>query len=438
MDTELPSYSRISNPTSHASSATGHTVSLERSHGHKWLSLTVKSRSPDSAPLPSFYAGDVISGCVNLDIMKSEPIKAITIQVIGVLMLIGSEEEVFFNIEKDIWNPSMMLPNGVNVPRLGSGRYNWPISIRLPRETRVSVRGSEQAVPLPPTYTGRASPAYVDYRLVVTVKRGTMRVNETLQTTFGFLSVTQPALPSPMLQKAYRENLPIMGPEADPEGWYVLPAVRVSGTVFGAKQVEIGCTLAIAKPLSYCRGSPMPLMISMSGKDEHALDLLAAPSSIRVLLVKTVTVGSNTPREGAERRDAGDSFREIVAQGVFWPIRNAVSGSRRTRRVLQGEVDVKRFLHPSFSFPNIAVTYSLELLPFEATGFVASPHLSNVLAGQQIEITSVPARGIVARSHAPPEYVQEQAGDYNNAIRMLEGWNQRFLQGQGRASILPP
>ncbi|KAH7930681.1 hypothetical protein BV22DRAFT_1000220 [Leucogyrophana mollusca] len=443
MDSELPRYSRFSNGASQSTSNAGGTdyvVSLERGNGQRWLSLSVKSRAPDSSSLPSFYAGDSISGCANLDIAKSESIRAITVQVIAVVMLVGREEEIFLKIEQDLWNPSMNLPDGTNVSRLGSGRYSWPFSIRLPRETQVSGKGEKRMHPLPPTYTGRASPAYIDYRLVLTVKRGAMRPNETLHTAFAYMVVTQSGLPSPMLQKAYRDNLPIMGPERDPEGWNVLHAVRILGTLFGSKSVEVTCTLAIAKPLSYARGCPMPLMMSFVGRDEQALDLLSAPSSIRVFLVKSLITGSDSTRGDVERRDSDEQYQEVVARAVFWPTGNGASSSRGNTRVLQGEIDVKRSLVPSFSFPQLTVTYSLEFHPFNATGFVASLSTSGALASQRVAVTSLPARGISARSHAPPEYAQEQAGDYNTSIGLLEAGNQRFAQ-YGRTAmqhILPP
>ena len=37
-----------------------------------------------------------------------------------------------------------------------------------------------QVYPLPPSFSERASPAYLDYKLTVTVKKGAFRVNQTL------------------------------------------------------------------------------------------------------------------------------------------------------------------------------------------------------------------------------------------------------------------
>jgi hypothetical protein len=85
MEGELPGYTpRAGN--SHASqdvlpTGSERTISLEDNKGHKWLLLSVKSRAPTPNSLPAFYAGDLISGNVTLDILKSESSKAIVLKV---------------------------------------------------------------------------------------------------------------------------------------------------------------------------------------------------------------------------------------------------------------------------------------------------------------------------------------------------------------------
>ena len=82
-DHELPKYTPRagSSQASQNVLTTGseHTTSLEDSKGHKWFILSVKSRAPPDS-LPGFYAGDLISGKVTLDILKSESCKAIMLK----------------------------------------------------------------------------------------------------------------------------------------------------------------------------------------------------------------------------------------------------------------------------------------------------------------------------------------------------------------------
>ena len=50
--------------------------------------------------------------------------------------------------------------------------------------------------------------------------------------------------PSALRRLAYSEGSPLLGPDADPEGWKVLPAVTIAGTLFEAKSVEVTATVS--------------------------------------------------------------------------------------------------------------------------------------------------------------------------------------------------
>lgn len=119
----------------------------------------------------------------------------------------------------------------------------------------------------------------------------------------------------------------------------------------------------------------------------------------------------------------------------------------KEKRVLQGEVEVKRSFKPSCLFPKFATRYRLELRPFEAPGFVAtvsgttttsssrasskSKFLSNAssmtpLLNNPVTIVNFPTPGVVLRSRLPLEYAQEKGADYRNFVGLLENGNQRF------------
>lgn len=91
----------------------------------------------------------------------------------------GQEEFRFLDIKQTLWAPS--AKEGKQPTRL-NGHYSWPFEITLPQEVAVSAtttRKEEKLYKLPPSFTEKASPAYIDYRLIVTVKRGAFRVNQT-------------------------------------------------------------------------------------------------------------------------------------------------------------------------------------------------------------------------------------------------------------------
>ncbi|KAG2075333.1 hypothetical protein BDR04DRAFT_1150147 [Suillus decipiens] len=428
-DNELPGYT----PRAGSSVAPRHalapgserTISLEDSKGHKWLFLSVTSRAPTSESWPVFCAGDLILGNVTLEVLKSESSKAIVVTVTASTTLIGQEEQKFLVIEKDLWTPAMALPDGSVVPRLEKGHYSWPFEIALPNETEVLDRKEKKSFPLPPSFTERASPAYINYKITITIKRNALRVNQTLTTDFVYIPITKPELPSPMFQKACQENIPFIGPEGDSEGWYILPPVTVTGTLFGAKRGNVDFNLALAKPLSYARGSAMPLWLTFTGTDEQALDLLANDQAIHIFLMRSLATGSDATNDQAGKRTG--SFVNIMARAVFWPARD---GSTIGKRVLQGEVSLKKTLKQSVIFPRFSVRYHLEVHPFEAVGFVHEPHVSGPLLTQPVNVTSFNATGIVMRPFAPPKYAEE-IENFNNNVGVLENGNQRFYHHGG-------
>ena len=79
-------------------------------------------------------------------------------------------------------------------------------------------------------------------------------------TTFSYAPVTRPELPSRMLQKAYNENLSLVGPEGrecalirviclnfyagDPDGWHSVPPLTIQGKFFGSHTAEV--TLSVS------------------------------------------------------------------------------------------------------------------------------------------------------------------------------------------------
>lgn len=182
-DNELPGYTPRAGssaaPLDASTPGSEHTISLEDSKGHKWLLLSVKSRAPSPESWPVFCAGDLISGRVTLDILKSESSKAIVVTVTAMTTSVGQEGQGFLVIEKELWTPAMALPNGSMMPKLEKGRYTWPFEIALPDETEVLDRKEKKRFPLPPSFTERASPAYINYRITVIIKRGALRVNQT-------------------------------------------------------------------------------------------------------------------------------------------------------------------------------------------------------------------------------------------------------------------
>ncbi|KAF9466643.1 hypothetical protein BDZ94DRAFT_1212834 [Collybia nuda] len=423
-DSELPSYGEVlAAPQAHGQLE--HSYALEI-NSHKWLSLFVKSRASSPKSQPMFLQGDVIVGRVELHLEKAETVKGIMIAIEAGTTVVGQEEFKFLDEKQTLWAPGL---DGVkNTPKL-KGRYTWPFRLILPSMIPVmGAKGKEKKTyNLPPYFSERAGPVYIDYRLVVTVRRGPLRVNQTLTTIFGYQPVTIPEAPSQLRQLAYKQGTPILVPGEDPDGWKVLPVVHVKGTLFEVKRVEVKCTLAIALPLTYAVGSPMPLILTLKSPDTQALDVLSAPNAIRLHLIRSMTTGSDATDEGMTRR-TDNYFLEGVGQAYFW----TSSEQDGNKRVLQGELEISRNLKPSFVFPRFTIQYHLELLPFKAPGFVSAIMEGDVaLLTEKVTIATMQTPGITPRSRAPPGYERPQQVDYNKSVGFLENGNQRFYHHTG-------
>ena len=192
---------------------------------------------------------------------------------------VGQEELTFLTISKDLADSKSGKLKG---------KQSWNFALTVPGETAVGEKPKAKAETyrLPPTFSGRmiflcrrlvvdlliierASPAYIDYKLVVTVRRGAFKVNQTyeltrserriprltvsrcrLTTSFFYLPLTRAEPPSPLRLAAYQNGHALIGPEGDPVGWKVLPPVQVSGTLFSTKPVAIECTVRTNTSLS--------------------------------------------------------------------------------------------------------------------------------------------------------------------------------------------
>ncbi|KAJ7094264.1 hypothetical protein C8R44DRAFT_814125 [Mycena epipterygia] len=421
----LPGYTRQAAAPALGATRSEHKYSLE-TKGRHWLFIYVKSRSP-SAASPAFYVeGDTVAGRVELDIDKSESVKSITIAIQGGTTAVGQEEQVFLDLNQELWPAAGEKSGG----KLAKGAYSWPFTFTLP--TKVSpVDAKGVVIAAPPSFSERASPAYIDYRIVATVKRGAFKVKQTLTTNFAYLPLIQPEPPSLMRQLAYKEGSELIGPEGDPTGWKILQPLKFKGKLFDAKEVDVECTLAIATPLSFTIGSSIPLTLTLKSDDVHALDTLANTKATRLHLVRSIALGSDAMEDRAERR-SNTFFVTGVGQAFFWP--STEGAPEPGTRTMRGELDVKKHLKPSFLFPRFSVRYTLELLPFAVTGFTSlDTEPGKSLLSEPVKIATKHVPGITPRSYAPPGYEKPPENDYNSAVGYLENGNQRFYHHHGFA-----
>ncbi|KAI0696900.1 hypothetical protein BC835DRAFT_1271093 [Cytidiella melzeri] len=410
----LPRYSRASFTSVQSVELLEQVYTLQDSKSRPFVWMHVKSRAKEKKTWPLFCERDTIRGTVEVDFDKTDA-KAVSIALTGGVTAIGQEELIFLTSTKELWNAKVSgkAPNG---------KMSWPFTIPIPPEVDVADRpkGKPEPYKLPPTFSERASPAYIDYKLTVTVKRGALRVNQILSTSIYYTPLSRAEPPSPLRQAAYLEGTNLVGPDGDPEGWHTCSQVRVTGTLFKTREVHIDCTISLAKPLSYAAGSPVPIFVSFSSDDQQALDLLCTPTAVKVVLVRERLIGAVATRQAAG--NSSNVVREVMGTAGFWP--SPEGSSEPLKRRLQGELEIKKTLRPTFTFPTFALRYDVCMYPSQAPGFVGTNPTTPLLT-ERVTIGALNAPGITPKSYAPPGYVHATEHTWNAAAGYLENGDQR-------------
>ncbi|KAG8821137.1 hypothetical protein FRB91_002573 [Serendipita sp. 411] len=411
------------------------------SHPSPWLSLRVKSNASPSHQHPIYFDKDIVEGSVHLN-LSDNPTSIVGISVIvrGQLFSVGGDHAPFLELSQTLWSSSMGHPSNAGSrqsPFTGrlSGSYSWPFSIPLPPRVVVG----NQSVPLPPTFAPKASSTFIDYKIQVLVQRGPLRVNNTLTTSFVYLPRLRAPRPSPLLEAAYQNHSPILGPSLDSEGWDVLPARTVPGVIFGARKTSVDCSLSLSQPTRpvraerrysdsyeaalpqariYARDCPIHLHITLESYDTQLLDLLNA-SSLKIQLVQQVRTQTTTDPAASSsssshphtvhrlyKADASNNeIEEPVVIGSCWKsFSGAQTGLVQTsnRRHYEAELIIRKDLKPSFTFPSLSLQYNVQLL-IEVTGFVPLQKQRPVFSEPVTIVTDRP-RGPLPSSQVPPPY----------------------------------
>ncbi|KAF5391659.1 hypothetical protein D9757_002486 [Collybiopsis confluens] len=354
-----------------------------------WAVLRVHSKGPEGG-LPTFLEGEQIKGSVTLDssMSNSRHISAVRVIVRGELS-IGTQEAdrvTFLELASTLWAKDSPEPRR---------DLHWPFSVSLPRQVITSSGTAKEieAYPLPPTFIER-------------------------NTTFVYIPTTRPDPPSLLRQLAYQERSSLLGPNADPDGWYTLPPTKVSGKLFNNRVVEVTCRLSLAKPLCYTRGSVIPLSLTLTSADSQALDLLSSRQALAVRLRRKIaSKHAGTRAEiGAPWSGLWPSMEDsvdVLHSAIWWkrPGDNISSGDTsgsQLSRELEGEILLSKNLKPTFRISHFGTEYFVVMLPFTTTSFVPSTLAQRFNNGPLItvpvEIATMYPKGPRPIAHSPPEY----------------------------------
>ncbi|TRM64338.1 hypothetical protein BD626DRAFT_491497 [Schizophyllum amplum] len=395
VDEELPCYSRRDNLPSPSTprTPTEHTYTLGDGK-RPWLSLTMVSNARAGAVVPQYHEKEHVRGTVHLRADKRDSIQAVNLLIKGRVITGASAGDsfTFLNLNAPLWSRS----GGVHSENVPEGDA-WQFSIPLPINTTVHMGdGSERTFALPGTFLEKDAPVSVKYDFVVIAARGKLRSDGQINATFGYAPSSRPLPPSIYRQIAYQQGTHIPSPLADPEGWHTRRDVLVRGTLFCARQVELTCQLSLARPLTYTRGSVLPLYLTMAGPDLECVDLLGAPQAIVVVLQRRIAYRTAGQREQ----------RDEVGRAVWWPAQPPSPDC--LTRDLEGEIHLTKDLKPSCNVPSFVLSYHVVMYPFEATGFKPGPPTTSDghVARELVDIATMHPKGPIPRpiAYTPPAY----------------------------------
>jgi len=386
----------------------------------------VRSRAKATGSMPLFIEGDTITGSVVLDLVSKKKLKGVTLTLEGETLRVGEEPLVFYKDTRPLWTPDANETKASNL----SGSVVWPFSMSLPREVHVAStsKGIPNAIKAPPSFTDRASPAYIDYRLIVTFRRGALRVNQVLTASLSYVLLTRIPPLSALRLAAYEAGGQMAGPNVEAADWKSLNPIKLKGTSFGNRSIEVEYTFAVGAPLIYAPNSPVPLWITIAGADEQVTALLISSKSVSVQLRRSLAIGLDADDDGrVERTDT--TFLELCARGVIWPPSDNLGAKTvPAKHVLEGELFIPAKTKPSFIFPNVSLRYFVDFSLAEIPGLSFPGHIPNKpLASQKIDIALDSSHRRNFSSRAPPSYALEQSTRYDTSIGVLTAANQRFL-----------
>ncbi|TFK40191.1 hypothetical protein BDQ12DRAFT_628002 [Crucibulum laeve] len=421
---ELPAYTRrntLAQPVVVRRESTEHVYHVADGKSRPGITLKVYSSAKSSKSLPTFFEKENINGQLEIHAEKGDSIQAITAIITGRIITGAHSDDsfTFLSHTLPIWAKSLDTPR-VPSPSEGTSRTKllghcvWPLSIPMPRNATIPTGpGESRTFHLPETFLERHTRVSIQYDFTILISRGKLRMDSQIKTAFGYVPSTRPDAPSLYRQLAYQQGASLPGPSSDPEGWKTLRPVAARGVMFKSKKVEVRCTLSIAKPLCYTRGSVIPCFISIEGADPLLLNLLSSPNAVVLSLRRRVRFYNKTT---SSRQDvAWNETVDDMGSAVWWTPLDAREspGSRQ----LEGEIQLAKDLRPTSEMGHFSISYSVVLCPFNADHFVSD---SSALLSEPVEIATMYGKGPRPHAYSPPAYdpVPRQADDFYAAVRM--------------------
>ncbi|KAF7327972.1 hypothetical protein MKEN_00377400 [Mycena kentingensis (nom. inval.)] len=393
---DLPAYTRrntLAQPVARREPSE-HVYPLVDGKGSPWATLTLRSSAKSSKSVPTFHEKEHINGTFQLNSEKGDSIQSVTVTITGRVVTGSTINDSFTFLTQSLclWSKADSKTSGAATKLLGTS--SWPFSIPMPKTVSLKERFN-----LPETFLERHIGGSVTYEISVLVSRGKLRSDSEIKTRFAYIPGIRPDPPSLLRQLAYREHTELPGLEVDPIGWTSTATAIVRGTIFKTRQAAMHCMLSLANPLSYTRGTVIPLRVTLESNDGQALDILSSPTAPVVTLRRSVRYQnlSTSSKRGADWIESV----EDICRAVLWPSANGVDAAYS--RCLEGEMKLPKDLASTSSIGIFIVSYSIVLTAFEAAGFV--PTSSQAILAEPVTIATAHTRDSPRPlEYAPPSY----------------------------------
>ena len=185
----------------------------------------------------------------------------------------GDASLTFLDVTHELWSSTKGDPRAVNAENVDgvapltwkeklNGKLSWPFSLAIPSDVRIKVGRAYNVYKAPGSFMERGANVTVLYRLKATVNRGVFLASgrsvfsgchrfvevhlfHSVDTTIVYVPRIRPEPPSPMMQLAFQERHPLVGPKGDPEGWHSLDSINIRGTLFSTRDIGVRCVVRI-------------------------------------------------------------------------------------------------------------------------------------------------------------------------------------------------
>ncbi|TFK74117.1 hypothetical protein BDN72DRAFT_833826 [Pluteus cervinus] len=384
------------------------TYALKSGNRRPWASLILCADASRSSSIPTYTEGECITGSVVLNTQEGDPVQAIDIIVQG-QVITGTRAQdtyTFLNHPVTIWNKSMGDMRSSSREDFTNDESCWDFCIGLPSQVEVTnSRNSSRVFRLPSAFLEHCAQACIQYTLVVNFTRSRLRTNKQLAAIFGYIQITRPS-PGPYIpgQITNQGDSELRPPDVDSHRWQTLSPIFIRGMGVGEQSIMLKCTLSLAKPLCYTRGTVIPCAMTIEAVDSGSTPeycLANSRQAIALMLRRTIEYSSrsNYLFDKSESRTVVDH----IETAVWGPTTTSQTTDGQSQHQYLGEIPLKNKLAPSSAIGHLSIKYLVSIFAFEDAALKSNTAITKPLLEYPVVIATSFGKGPRRRSFIPQD-----------------------------------